>query len=279
LQLCQATGNRYDEAWAFETIGCITWRQGEYTEAKWSAERALAIFRQLNFENAERWTLLVLGRIHWYLGDDDATTAYLQRGLETNAGGTRWKGTALTCLGFISHRQGDDQAALEYGRRALSMVLEGERRTILPLLGCASIGLGDLDRAADAYREALALWERMRLRALASEPLAGLAHIALCKGNQTEALDHVKEILGYLEDPAAIGEAWDPFWIYLTCVRVLRANQDPRADEVLGQAYKRLRARAAKIEDRDLRRSYLENVPAHREIVGMWEQRARLSAQ
>jgi predicted ATPase len=270
LQLCQATGNRYDEAWAFETTCWIARRQGEYAEAKLFAERALSIFRQLDLENGECWSLLDLGRIHWYLGDYDAATVYLQRGLEINAGGFAWKRTALTCLGLISHRQGDDQAALEYGLGALSMVLSPERRTVLPLLGYASFGLGDLDRAADVYGEALTLWERMGLRALASEPLAGLAHITLCKGNQAEALAYVEEILGYLEDPAAIGEALDPFWVYLTCVRVLRANQDPRADEVLGQAYQRLRARAAKIEDQDLQRSYVENVPANREIVAGW---------
>jgi tetratricopeptide (TPR) repeat protein len=249
-------------------------RQGEYTEAKLSAERALVIFRQLDFGNGECWSLVDLGRVHWYLGDCDAATAYLQRGLEISAGGIGWKRIAFTCLGLISHRQGDDQAALEYGRRALSIVLSPDRRTILPLLGYASIGLGDLDRAADAYGEALTLWERMGLRALASEPLAGLAHVALCKGNRAEALAHVDLILGYLKDPAAIGEAWDPFWIYLTCVRVLRASRDPRADEVLDQAYERLQARAAKIEDQDLRCSYLENVPAHREIVALWKETA-----
>jgi hypothetical protein len=34
-----------------------------------------------------------------------------------------------------------------------------------------------------------------------------------------------------------------------------------------------LQERAAKIEDQDLRRSYLENVPFHREIVAAWEAR------
>jgi hypothetical protein len=48
---------------------------------------------------------------------------------------------------------------------------------------------------------------------------------------------------------------------------VLRANEDPRAREVLGRAYRLLREWADRIEDQDLRRSFLENVAVNREIV------------
>jgi hypothetical protein len=57
--------------------------------------------------------------------------------------------------------------------------------------------------------------------------------------------------------------------IYLTCYRVLQANADPRAEEILCTAHNLLQERAAKIDDEELRRSYLENVAAHREIVGL----------
>jgi hypothetical protein len=53
---------------------------------------------------------------------------------------------------------------------------------------------------------------------------------------------------------------------------VLRAHEDPRAREVLDQGYRLLQERAAKIDDPRLRRSYLENVAAHREIVRAWSE-------
>ncbi len=59
----------------------------------------------------------------------------------------------------------------------------------------------------------------------------------------------------------------EPLRIYLTCYRVLRANCDARVDEVLNTGYRLLQERAAKIDDEALRSSYLENVPAHREIL------------
>jgi hypothetical protein len=64
----------------------------------------------------------------------------------------------------------------------------------------------------------------------------------------------------------------EPVRIYLTCYRFLLANGDPRAKEILDAAHHLLQERADTIEDEDLRRSYLENVPAHREIVVLWEE-------
>ena len=58
--------------------------------------------------------------------------------------------------------------------------------------------------------------------------------------------------------------------IYLTCYHVLRGTGDPRAATILETAYTMLRERAARISDEANRRSYLENVPYHREIVAAW---------
>jgi hypothetical protein len=76
--------------------------------------------------------------------------------------------------------------------------------------------------------------------------------------------------LEHLETRSLDG-AEDSFSVYLTCCQVLEANGDPRAREILGTAYRLLQERAAKIHDQDLRRSFLENVTAHREIIQAWE--------
>jgi hypothetical protein len=60
---------------------------------------------------------------------------------------------------------------------------------------------------------------------------------------------------------------YEPFRIRLTCYQVLRANEDARAEQVLGTAYQLLQERAAGIEDENLWHSFLEKVPAHRELV------------
>jgi hypothetical protein len=105
---------------------------------------------------------------------------------------------------------------------------------------------------------------------MAMEPLAGLARLSLLQKEPSRARVWVEDILEHLETRSLDG-AEDPFSVYLTCYRVLEANGDPHAREILGKAYHVLQERAAKIHDQYLRRSFLENVTAHREIVQAWE--------
>jgi hypothetical protein len=53
---------------------------------------------------------------------------------------------------------------------------------------------------------------------------------------------------------------------------VLHAANDPRARDVLERAHAKLQEQATKITDEAMRRSFLENVPYHREIVAAWSE-------
>ena len=103
------------------------------------------------------------------------------------------------------------------------------------------------------------------------EPLAGLARVALAQADHAQALAHAQEILDHLAAYPRLEGTWEPLRVYLTCYQVLHAHDDPRAEAVLEAGYRLLQERARKIEDGDLRRSFLENVPHHREIVAAWE--------
>jgi len=106
--------------------------------------------------------------------------------------------------------------------------------------------------------------ERLGQPHMAMEPLAGVARVSLAQNDLAQA--QIEEILGFLEDNTLDGTE-EPFRVYLTCYRVLHANQDPRAQVLLATVHNLLQDQAAKIEDEGMRRSFLENVPAHREIV------------
>jgi tetratricopeptide (TPR) repeat protein len=179
--------------------------------------------------------------------------------------------------GLLSHHLGDEGAAREYGQQALRVMPTTDSIQAVEViyaytvLGHALAGLGLTAEAADAYRQALTL-HRERGQHWHVEPLAGLARVALAQGDLTGALAHVGEILGYATGHPALEGTIEPLRIYLTCYRVLQANGDPRSGEILDAAYRLLQERAARIEDDDLRRSYLENVAAHREIVAAWNE-------
>ena len=73
------------------------------------------------------------------------------------------------------------------------------------------------------------------------------------------------EVHPYLEG------AIEPLRVYLTCYNVLHAIDDPRAEQVLDAGYRLLQERVEAIDDPAMRRSYLENVPYHRQLVSAWE--------
>ena len=53
--------------------------------------------------------------------------------------------------------------------------------------------------------------------------------------------------------------------------RVLNANQDSRAQDILATAHRLMQERTLKIAYEDLRQLFLENVTAHREIRSEFE--------
>ncbi len=138
------------------------------------------------------------------------------------------------------------------------------------IFGDILLSVGRLEEAVTAYTAALTLYREQGDRDLASEPQAGLARVALAENNLPDALAHIEAILAYLADDGLL-EGQEPLRILLTCYQVLAAVDDPRAAEVLGEAYARLQERAARISDKAMRRSFLENVPHHRKIVAAWE--------
>jgi tetratricopeptide (TPR) repeat protein len=182
-------------------------------------------------------------------------------------------------MGLLSHHLGDDRAAQTYSQQALHLVPNLELGWAVDLIHAFAVlahalaGLGHPEQAAENYRQCLAMRRERGQHHLAVEPLAGLARVARAQGDRAAALAHVEEILDCVEEHPALYGTLEPLRIYLTCYRILQANGDGRAGKTLDAAFRLLQERAATIEDQHLRRSYLENVPAHREVVAEHERR------
>jgi tetratricopeptide (TPR) repeat protein len=197
--------------------------------------------------------------------------------------------------------RGLNQAALEYSQAALQLrqqlsddaEYDAEFASIWMLLGHAWEGASNFQEAERAYQVALSkltypdwdenpFWISYRVLRV----MAGMARVALGCGKPQVAMDHVEEILALdcreLPGAAASREKGIPInslininfeWIliYQTCYRVLQANQDPRAGEILRRAYDQVQIRANKISDEAIRRSFMENNLWHRDVVETYE--------
>jgi predicted ATPase/DNA-binding SARP family transcriptional activator/class 3 adenylate cyclase len=280
LRICREIHDRVGEREALWYLGYTHMGMADYATARDCLEQSLHIFREMNRRGTDGWVLAALGLVFHLQGDYASAGMYYEQALHIGRETDRWfvEARALMYTGLLSHHLGDDSAAREYSQHALSVIpnldtlLAVELISVFDVLGHALAGLGCPAEAADAYRQALTLRRQWGQHHLAAEPLAGLARVALAQGDPARALAHVQEILDYLDGHPALLGTLEPLRIYMTCYRVLLANRDPRAGEILHAAYHLLQERAAKIDDENLRRSYLENVAAHREIAAEYAQ-------
>lgn len=119
--------------------------------------------------------------------------------------------------------------------------------------------------AMASYQTALACYTQLGNAVLAVEAQAGLAQIALAQGDLAQAQQWVERLLPILAEQPRAGFT-TPFATYLITYRVLGAHQDARAAALLEVAYTLLQGYAASIHDEPWRKSFLENVPVHRQI-------------
>jgi class 3 adenylate cyclase/tetratricopeptide (TPR) repeat protein len=280
LSICREVRDRVGEREGLWYLGYSCIALGDYAAARDYLEQSLRIFREMKRRGTDGWVLVALGLVFHLRGDYASAGTCYEQALRIGRETDRWfvEARALMYTGLLSHHLGDDSAAREYSQQALRVIanldtlLAVELISVFDVLGHALAGLGHLAEAADAYHQGLTLRRERGQHHLVVEPLAGLARVTLAQGDPAGALVHVGEILDYLSDHPALEGTLEPLRIYLTCYRVLLANGDPRAEEILDAAHHLLQERAATIEDEDLWRSYLENVPAHREIVALWEE-------
>lgn len=275
LVIRREMGDRRGEAAILVNLGGISHMRGDYAQAERHFAPALARFREIGDRYGEGTTAMNLGEVYMTQGDDAQADVYLRSALDVyrETGNRAGEGVALVNLSLARQHLGDVDAAQAHVRQALSIAREiGDRHIeAAALMGLGSVlaACGCWGEAAEAYEAALTIRRAMQQPNLAAEVQAGLARVALAQGDLARAQGLVEAILNHL-DHGTLDGANEPFAVYLTCYRVLQAAGDPRADEILHTAYTLLQTRAANITDTAMRRSYLENVPAHRAIVRAW---------
>lgn len=272
LGVARETGDRRMELAAHSMLGLIASYQGELDKALAHFEQDLRLGREMGAFWSQAVTLSNVGDLKVRLGDYAGAQAAYQQALnlrQQHGASPALESNVLSYLGLLAHFSGDHEAGVNHCRRALQLAQEidvpREQGFALLFLAHNLAALGAVDEAETRYQEARLRWESLGDHSRVMEAVAGLARIALARANVDEARAHVDVILAHLESGNVEG-ADDPLRVYLTCYQVLQATADPQAAAILRAASRRLQERAARIGDASQRRSFLENVPAHREL-------------
>ena len=265
------------EGMLLNNLGITAYEEGRYTQAQTVCQQALNITRRLMDGTNELFLLHSLGNIARDQGAYAEAQQYyhhcLAQSRDHNDRDT--ESYALADLGLLLHHLGEQDAARDHCQQAAAQAKALENNFTQSLaqthLGHVFLALGLAEEAGDAYQQAVALRRESGEPHRAVESQAGFAAALLAQDKMSLALAEVEAVLAYLAGRSLTGII-EPFRVYLTCYRVLRANQDPRAAEVLAAAYRQLQERAAALEDERLRQSFLENVPANKALLQAFAQ-------
>lgn len=279
LQIFREIDYRWGQDVVLNNLGNLRYDLGQYSQAQELCRQGLQICAEIKDYWGECHLLNSMGNIKRELGDFSSAQDYYQQALQLwrSIGARLYEGDTLAELALLWHLMGHNQAAYDYGQQAeqigQNVGSPAIRASALTYLGHAQAELGLLPEAAESYRQALTLRRETVQLHFVREVLAGLIRVALAQNHLAPAQAYAAELLPQLEIAHLYGTR-QPFRVYLTCYQVLQAGHDPRAGEVLATAYRLLQQRAAGIVDERLRRLYLEQVPAHQEIVRLFAPQA-----
>jgi predicted ATPase/DNA-binding SARP family transcriptional activator len=275
-QIDRQIGDMLGAGWTNNSWGLVLESMDHHDMAIAHYREALRLFRKAHDRRGESFALGNLGYIHSRLGRYEQAHEYYRRDLRIcrEMGDRRGRAWTLDNLSLLACREGRHAAARQYAQQALTITQEIKNSTreahVWTQMGRALMGLGRLIEAIDAYDRAVTLQRELGSRPLELEAQAGLARVALARGDPVRALAYAEGILSYLETHE-LARTDDQLGIYLSVYRTLQANDDRRAKALLTRAIELLNHRAAQIEDEALRQSFYERVDSHSRLLREWQ--------
>ncbi len=222
------------EARAWAHIGLDHSLQGLFVDAIPNLEKAISIYREIEGKQGLQWVLGLLSRTHLDLGQLAQAEKLCLEALDIaeNGGVRYYEKFSWWLVGRIHLAQGSLEQAGKDLQNAKS------------------------DKQDDSQENSV---------------LATFAEIELARADFGKALSFVEQILPEGLDLPHETDNKDRLEILLVCYKVLIANQDERARDILDSAYKLLLSQAENINDLSTRQAFLNNVPANREILAAFD--------
>lgn len=247
-------------------------RRGGYAEARELLERAVVVFRTAGDAYRKGLVLGSLTRLLLVLGEAQEAQARLEQleSLATVDVGHYSAWLAELVRALLAEHRGELAHALAAAERALAMTRQtrqdGQAADALVVIGRVHERAGRWEQAATAHAEALASYERLGLAVQTAEPLAGLARIALRRGDVESARRYAGPALAILAAHPWAGLG-SPFALHLACYQALEAQHDPRAPQLLHGMRERLRGCLEQFAAERSQSAFIEATQAHRVLM------------
>lgn len=275
IAAARRVGDRSTEALVLGQMGYGDLARGRYTAALDAMRRSVMAFRAIGERRREAEGLNDLGMLWRDVGGLAEARRCFEQALTTQTAIGDLRGALFTSLNLgrmLIDEAADRSAqlyasALAHARELGDHESEAYARSYLAHLAEHQ---GRYDDAEHGFRAALAIRDALETPAAAMEERAGLARVALARGDAPAAAALARSVLAFLSAEGA--EAMEfPLLAYLSCYEALRAADAPNeALSALDAAYRLLMERADSIADPDIREGMLYNVAVHRRILQEW---------
>ncbi|MCE7989830.1 MAG: hypothetical protein DYG89_52455 [Caldilinea sp. CFX5] len=271
LTLTRSLGYQWGEAQTLLELGDVMRLVGEYTLARELLLKAEAQHAKSEIVLERVYCYISLARLHCYLGDHEQVRYWLDRVFHSlHLWESTWlKFNALSLRAVFAQLTGDAESARRDAQEAVHLGQQLHNPQFqaegLLLLGHAQYTLQCFAEVEESYRAAQRLYGQIGNSAAAAEASAGLIQWALHRGDLAQAQVLAEELIPLLDGKSHVGVD-EPFLVYLACYQGLTAAHDLRANRIIKQGIQVLQRYADRIADESLRRSFLENVPTHRQL-------------
>ena len=270
------TGDRFGESVVNNNLGAIFGLLRNYAAAFSFTERSLYVSYEIGNRRSILHSLANLSTFAVTLGDFERAHSIYSEAVQL-AEELNDREKLIYIMGskiLGDYYMGKYEQAYQEAQNGLKITQEIKSPPLSGLMhilkGHLEIALNKIDEAEVSYGEALRLNIEIGETHLAVEPRAGLARVALTRGNHDKALQEVNQVLEHLNSESLDGTN-EPIQLYLTCYRVLHELSDPRENKILETAHTYLQETTLKIPDERRRQMFLNNIPHHRELIQLWK--------
>jgi tetratricopeptide (TPR) repeat protein len=220
------------EAWILGELGDTSTRLGNYAAAEQNLTAALTIARQLKDEFWQAWVNLHLGIVWSERGKADRALSIITSAFQT--------ADRLQNPRFLA--------------------------AVLYYWGLALLSQADWAQAGQKFQKAYELRQAAGQTELALPALVGLAYTAYQQEMPAAAAEHAERLWQTWQASPAMAERAN-LKLYWMLGMVWDGLGDSRANDLWEKAHALLHKRSEKIPDEDVRKMFLEQVPAHMAIL------------
>jgi tetratricopeptide (TPR) repeat protein len=276
LGIYREIGDRQGESACLGNLGLVAADQGDFAGARKYHEASLGIAREIGYLRAESIRLNNLGVAARDQGDYAGARGYHEAALAIyrQIGYRRGESICLINLGVVARNQADYVGAQAYYAAALAIAQEVGYRSgaglVLHDLGALAREEGGLAEAEAYFRQALVLHEELGQPQHVVEDQAGLAGLALDRGEPAAAREAMRPVLAYLSENPTLDGAMHPYRVPLICGQVLLAlGELTLAREIVGAACRAWAALAENLPT-PAERERFRQIPEYAALRRLW---------